>query len=156
MPHIIDAFYRYLRRMALSNKILSPTCAPAHGDIAPYFFFEKNVSIRWRNMSFNDAILDPKKPKFRTKTALFGRRATQRVALDPGNAAFESPTSPVSKTCSLAKKRANWASWQLVTSGDPPPAIRHQNIKLVPGGGSPDIASSHEAQLARFFASEHV
>ena len=27
--------------MALSKKILSPTCAPAHGDIAPYFFFEK-------------------------------------------------------------------------------------------------------------------
>ena len=27
--------------MELSNKFLSPTCAPAHGDIAPYFFFEK-------------------------------------------------------------------------------------------------------------------
>ena len=24
--------------MALRNKFLSPTCAPAHGDIAPYFF----------------------------------------------------------------------------------------------------------------------
>ena len=29
--------------MALSKKILSPTCAPAHGDIAPYFFFEKKT-----------------------------------------------------------------------------------------------------------------
>ena len=27
--------------MALSNKILSPTFAPAHEDIATYFFFEK-------------------------------------------------------------------------------------------------------------------
>ena len=27
--------------MALSNKFLSPTYAPAHGDIAKYFFFEK-------------------------------------------------------------------------------------------------------------------
>ena len=27
--------------MALRNKFLSPTCAPAHGDIATYFFFEK-------------------------------------------------------------------------------------------------------------------
>ena len=30
-----------LRRMALSNKFLSPTYAPAHGDIAPYFFLKK-------------------------------------------------------------------------------------------------------------------
>ena len=27
--------------MTLSNEFLSPTCAPAHGDIATYFFFEK-------------------------------------------------------------------------------------------------------------------
>ena len=27
--------------MALSNKFLSPTGAPARGDIATYFFFEK-------------------------------------------------------------------------------------------------------------------
>ena len=27
--------------MALSNKLLSPTCVLAHGDIATYFFFEK-------------------------------------------------------------------------------------------------------------------
>ena len=27
--------------MALSKKILSPTRAPAHGDIAPYFFSKK-------------------------------------------------------------------------------------------------------------------
>ena len=27
--------------MELSNKFLSPTCAPAHGDIATYFLFEK-------------------------------------------------------------------------------------------------------------------
>ena len=27
--------------MAPSNKFLLPTCAPAHGDIATYFFFEK-------------------------------------------------------------------------------------------------------------------
>ena len=41
IPPKIAAFYRLLRRMELSNKFLSPTCAPAHGDIAPYFFFEK-------------------------------------------------------------------------------------------------------------------
>ena len=29
--------------MALSNKFLSPTYAPAHGDIATYFFFEKII-----------------------------------------------------------------------------------------------------------------
>ena len=40
--------------MALSKKILLPTCAPAHGDIVPYFFFRKNISIRWRNMCFSD------------------------------------------------------------------------------------------------------
>ena len=33
--------YRFLRRMELSNKFLSPTYAPDLGDIAPYFFFEK-------------------------------------------------------------------------------------------------------------------
>ena len=27
--------------MVLINKFLSPICAPAHGDIATYFFFEK-------------------------------------------------------------------------------------------------------------------
>ena len=37
----IAAFYRFLRRMELSNKFLSSTRAPAHEDIAPYFFFEK-------------------------------------------------------------------------------------------------------------------
>ena len=41
IPPKIAAFCRLLRRMALSSKILSPTCAPAHGDIATYFFFEK-------------------------------------------------------------------------------------------------------------------
>ena len=41
IPPKIAAFHRLLRRMELSNKFLSPTCAPAHGDIAPYFFFEK-------------------------------------------------------------------------------------------------------------------
>ena len=34
-------FFWLLRRMALSNKFLSPTCAPAHGDIATYFFLKK-------------------------------------------------------------------------------------------------------------------
>ena len=41
IPPKIAAFYRLLRRMELSNKFLSPTCGPAHGDIATYFFFEK-------------------------------------------------------------------------------------------------------------------
>ena len=39
--------------LALSNKFLSPTCAPAHGDIATYFFL-KNSSIRYQNMCFGD------------------------------------------------------------------------------------------------------
>ena len=31
-----------------------------------------------------------------------------------------------------------------------------RSFVLVPGGGSPDVASCREAQLARFFASVHV
>ena len=42
----------------LAKKILSPTFAPAHEDNAPYFFFKKTFLMRWRNMCFNDAILD--------------------------------------------------------------------------------------------------
>ena len=94
-------------------------------------------------MCFNDVTLDPNKPKIPQKTALFERRATRRVALDPGNGAFESPSSPVSKTFPLAKKRANWASWQLATSGDPPPGtnklIRQKELPV--GHGAPARAS---------------
>ena len=51
----IAAFYRFLRRMELSNKSLSPTCAPAHGDIAKYFFSKfffdpiPEYAFQWRN-----------------------------------------------------------------------------------------------------------
>ena len=43
IPPKIAGFYRLLRRIALSSKILSPTCAPAHKDITPYFFFLKKI-----------------------------------------------------------------------------------------------------------------
>ena len=36
-----DCDRRLLRRMALRNKFLSPTCPPALGDVDTYFFFEK-------------------------------------------------------------------------------------------------------------------
>ena len=36
-----DCDRRLLRRMALRNKFLSPTCAPDLKDIDTYFFFEK-------------------------------------------------------------------------------------------------------------------
>ena len=35
--------------------------------ISPHTFFRKNISIRWRNMCFNNAILDLTKPKFPPK-----------------------------------------------------------------------------------------
>ena len=45
-----DCDRRLLRRMALRNKFLSPTCAPDLVDVDTYFFFRKNLSIRYRNM----------------------------------------------------------------------------------------------------------
>ena len=45
---------RPLHRMALSNILLSPTRAPDLGDIATYFFFEKDISIRYQNMCCSD------------------------------------------------------------------------------------------------------
>ena len=36
-----DCDRRLLRRMALRNKFLSPTCPPGLGDVDTYFFFEK-------------------------------------------------------------------------------------------------------------------
>ena len=43
--------------MALSNKPLSPTCAPGLGDIATCFL-KKNISIRYRNMRYNCDVVD--------------------------------------------------------------------------------------------------
>ena len=44
--------------MALSDKFRSRTCAPTHGDIDTYFFFEKKyISIRYQNMRFSDVIV---------------------------------------------------------------------------------------------------
>ena len=41
IPTEITHFYRFLRRMALRKKFQKLLCAPSHGDIATYFFFEK-------------------------------------------------------------------------------------------------------------------
>ena len=44
--------------MALSNEFLSLICAPAHGDIAPYFFSETYIDpmeehvFQWRHFGF--------------------------------------------------------------------------------------------------------
>ena len=41
--------------MALRNKFLSPPCAPDLVDVDTYFFFRKNISIRYQNMCYNNA-----------------------------------------------------------------------------------------------------
>ena len=71
IPDKIAAFYRLLRGMALSSKILSPTCAPAHGDITPYFFFEKIFrSDGGMCVSMTGVFFMPKKV-FRRKSHIF-------------------------------------------------------------------------------------
>ena len=60
--------------MALRNKFLSPTCAPAHGDIAPYFFFEKifrsggGICVSMTPFGHEES---SKYSKFRTKSRYF-------------------------------------------------------------------------------------
>ena len=77
-------------RQRRSSKIRSPTCTPAHGDIAPYFFFRKKNSIRWRNMCFNVAILDPKKPLASLRLA--ARRAPRGCLWTAGQQTWQHKT----------------------------------------------------------------
>ena len=54
--HNVRRFLQQSHLLALSSKSLSPSCAPDLGDIAT-FFFQKNISIRYRNVPYDDAIL---------------------------------------------------------------------------------------------------
>ena len=57
--------------MALSNKFLSPTCAPAHWDIATYFFSKKIDPIPEYVFQWHNHPNGPKPQKWRHLNAYF-------------------------------------------------------------------------------------
>ena len=57
--------------MAPSNKFLSPTCAPAHGDIDTYFFFEKIFRFDGGMCVSKTGIFCMSKNVFRRKSHIF-------------------------------------------------------------------------------------